>query len=379
MMAGCAVDLPDPPQGDGGFRLQDLGQSFAQPIFVGHAGDGSGRLFVAEQRGTVQVRDDGRWSQFLDLTSKVLAGGERGLLGLAFHPDHKENGRLFVHYTDRQGDTVVSELRHGSGVAQPSSERVLLRVDQPYSNHNGGMIAFGADGMLYIALGDGGSAGDPQDRAQDLDSLLGKLLRIDVDGTCADAAGRPLPYCIPDDNPFADRTRGKEVWAYGLRNPWRFSFDRGSPQGDGRGDLWIADVGQQRYEEVNVERAASNGGVNYGWSRYEGRHVHDADRRAPGAVDPVAEYDHAGRHCSITGGYVYRGSAVAGLQGTYLLADYCSGVVWTMRADGRDGYALTEVLDTQHRISSFGEDESGELYVVDHGGRVLKVVAAADA
>ncbi|HJQ92750.1 MAG TPA: PQQ-dependent sugar dehydrogenase, partial [Candidatus Thermoplasmatota archaeon] len=240
-------------------------------------------------------------------------------------------------------------------------------VDDPYANHNGGMLAFGPDGFLYIALGDGGSANDPQNRAQSLDTLLGKILRVDVDAPTSLTAA----YGIPSDNPFASRDRGKEIWAYGLRNPWRFSFDRQT------GDLWIGDVGQADYEEVDFQPATSAGGENYGWSRFEGKHLKDADREAPGAVAPVAEYDHDGppSHCSVTGGYVYRGSAVAGLQGTYVLGDYCSGVVWTLKADGSQGYELTQVLDTPHLISSFGEDEAGELYVVDHGGSVLKVVA----
>jgi glucose/arabinose dehydrogenase len=226
------------------------------------------------------------------------------------------------------------------------------------------MLAFGPDGFLYMGLGDGGSAGDPNNNAQSLDSLLGKILRVDVDSPVG-----TIPYLIPQDNPFATRTRGAEVWAFGLRNPWRFSFDRST------GDLWIGDVGQQRYEEIDLEQADFAGGANYGWSRYEGTHIYDGDRSASDAVDPVAEYDHDGGHCSVTGGYVYRGTAVPGLVGAYLLADYCSGVVWTLRADGQGGWDMRRVLDTTHNITSFGEDEAGELYVVAHGGDVLKVVA----
>ena len=366
LLAGCPQDVPAAPAGDGGFRLQEIGGSFEQPLFAGHAGDGSGRLYVAEQRGTIQVLDGGRWSPFLDLRDRVLAGGERGLLGLAFHPSYEANGRVFVHYTDKGGDTTVSEFRGAGGLrADAATERVILHEDQPYSNHNGGMIAFGPDGFLYIALGDGGSAHDPQNRAQSLDTLLGKILRIDVDG----ASSLLAPYANPRDNPFIGRAGRDEVWAYGLRNPWRFSFDRQA------GDLWIGDVGQADYEEIDVQRADSAGGENYGWSRYEGRHLKDADREAPDAVMPVAEYDHDGGHCAVTGGYVYRGQAIGGLQGAYVFADYCSGVIWTLKADGSDGQALTQVHDTGHNISSFGEDEAGELYVVDHGGRVLKLVA----
>jgi glucose/arabinose dehydrogenase len=367
LLAGCSKDVPAAPIGDAGFRLEGLPGSFEQPVFLGHAGDGSGRLYVVEQRGTIQVLDGGSWSTFLDLSAEVLDQGEQGMLGLAFHPDYETNGRLFVHYTDTSGDTAVSELRRDDAThADEATERLLLHVDDPYSNHNGGMIAFGPDGYLYIGLGDGGSGGDPQNRAQSLDTLLGKILRIDVDGPST----LLQPYAIPADNPFVGRDGRDEIWAYGLRNPWRFSFDR---QTD---DLWIGDVGQNKYEEVDVQRAASDGGENYGWSRFEGNHVYDADRQAPGAVMPVAEYDQDGGHCAVTGGYVYRGSAIPSLQGTYVFGDYCSGYLWTLAADGSAGYRVTRVMDSEHHVSSFGEDEAGELYVVDHGGSVLKFVAA---
>jgi glucose/arabinose dehydrogenase len=364
VLAGCSDDVPPAPMADEAIALRPFLTGFEAPILVTHAGDGSGRLFVVEQAGVVKAWDGNTATTYLDITGRVQAGGERGLLGLAFHPGFEENGRLFVHYTDRNGDTVLSEFSDDGGRGDAGSERVLLQADQPYSNHNGGMVAFGPDGMLYLALGDGGSANDPANRAQSFDNLLGKILRIDVD-----SAPAPIPYTIPEDNPFATRTRGAEIWAYGLRNPWRFSFDRGT------GDLWIGDVGQNRYEEIDLEPAGTPGGRNYGWSRYEGDHIHDADRSAPGAVDPVAEYDHDGGHCSVTGGYVYRGADVPSLQGAYLFGDYCSGFIWTLRP-GDDRYAMHRVLDTRHNIGSFGEDERGELYVVDHGGDVLKVVAA---
>jgi glucose/arabinose dehydrogenase len=364
LLGGCSEDVPDAPLGAAAFQLRELPGAFEQPVFLGHAGDGSGRLFVAEQRGTIQVLDAGRWTTYLDISANVLDGGERGLLGLAFHPDYESNGRLFVHYTDKDGDMAVSEFsRRNATVADAASERRLMHVEDPFANHNGGMLAFGPDGYLYIALGDGGGANDPANRAQDLDVPFGKILRIDVD------APPPAPYGIPADNPFAGRAHGAEAWSYGLRNPWRFSFDRAT------GDLWIGDVGQADYEEIDVHRAGSESGVNYGWARYEGRHLKDADRDAPGAVMPVAEYDQDGGHCAVTGGYVYRGPSIPALAGTYLFGDYCSGTLWTLKADGSDGYALTRVLDSPYNISSFGEDEAGELYVVDHGGRVLKVVA----
>lgn len=364
VLAGCSEDVPPAPVADESIRLQPFLTGFQAPILATHAGDGSGRLFIVEQAGLVKAWDGNTATTYLDITGRVQAGGERGLLGLAFHPDFPDNGRLFVHYTDRNGDTVLSEFRDDGGRADAGSERILLQEEQPYSNHNGGMVAFGPDGMLYLALGDGGSGGDPQNRAQSLDNLLGKILRLDVD-----SAPAPIPYTIPADNPFATRTRGAEIWAYGLRNPWRFSFDRAS------GDLWIGDVGQNRYEEIDLEPAGTPGGRNYGWSRYEGDHIHDSSRSADDAVDPVAEYDHDGGHCAVTAGYVYRGPAIPSLQGAYLFGDFCSGVVWTLRPDG-DGFAMRRVLDTPHNISSFGEDEAGEVYVVDHGGDVLKVVAA---
>lgn len=374
LLAGCSEDVPPAPPADEGIALRPFLTGFSQPVFATHAGDGSGRLFIVEQGGTIKVWGGTTASTAttylqVDESNRVASGGERGLLGLAFHPDFEENGRLFVYYTATAngGDITLAEY-HADPEAQQadaSSQRVLLTIEHSdFSNHNGGMLAFGPDGYLYMGTGDGGSGGDPDNNAQNLDSLLGKVLRLDVDSAVA-----PIPYLIPEDNPFPTRTRGAEIWAYGLRNPWRFSFDRAT------GDLWIADVGQQRYEEVNREAADSPGGVNYGWSRYEGKHLYDSDRSAPDAVQPVAEYDHDGGHCAVTGGYVYRGDALPSLQGAYLLADYCTGYVWSLRLVDGD-WDLRRILDTGHNISSFGEDEDGELYVVDHGGDVLKVVAA---
>lgn len=378
LVAGCAhppAATPVTASGPSGFRLDPWQSGLDQPTFVTSAGDGSGQLFALEQAGRVVVWDGsqgGTSSTFLDLRAQVACCGERGLLGLAFHPQYASNGRLFVHYSDLRGDTTISEFtRLDATHADPASERILLHVTQPYPNHNGGMLAFGPDGKLWLGLGDGGAADDPQDHAQDLDSLLGKLLRVDVDAMPA-----PVPYTIPPDNPFAGRAQGKEVWDYGLRNPWRFSWDRGAPDGTGRGDLWIGDVGQNQYEEVDREPAGSHGGIDYGWSRYEGMHLHEADRAAPDAVGPVAEYGHTGGSCSITGGYVYRGAAIPSLQGAYLFGDYCSGILWTLRPDGAGGYAMAQVMDTGFAISSFGQDDAGELYVVDHGGQVLKLLPA---
>ncbi len=347
-----------------GLVLQALAEGLNSPVYVTHAGDGSSRLFIVEQDGRIRVVQDGRLKEtpFLDLTAQVSRSHpERGLLGLAFHPRYAQNGVLIVHYTGRTGATVVARYRV-SGTdpdrADPDSGQVLLTLPQPYPNHNGGGILFGPDGYLYIALGDGGSAGDPQNNAQNPESLLGKLLRIDADG--------PAPYGIPPDNPFAGKPGRDEIWAYGLRNPWRFSVDRAT------GDLYIGDVGQNQTEEINFQPRSSQGGQNYGWRIYEGRSRYKDDSR-PETVFPIAEYDHS-LGCSVTGGYVYRGQAVPALTGTYLYGDYCSGRIWGLRRDGAD-WAAGQLLDTDLAITSFGEDEAGELYVVHHRGAVYRLAA----
>jgi glucose/arabinose dehydrogenase len=326
-------------------------------------------VFVVEQTGYIRVIRGGKVASrpFLDVDALTASGGEQGLLGLAFHPDYGSNGFFFINYTDNHGDTVVAryQVSDDPDVASPDSARVLLRVDQPYSNHNGGGLAFGPDGYLYIGLGDGGSAGDPENRAQDLGTPLGKMLRIDVD-----ARSNGAQYGIPDDNPFAGRAGARpEVWLYGLRNPWRFSFDR-----DG-GDLWIGDVGQGGIEEID-RIAPDDGGLNLGWRLMEGDQCFESDCDRDGLTLPASVYEHGSAHCSVTGGYVYRGNDVPSLRGGYLFADYCSGVVWVLDASTPVAGA-TRVLDTEIRISSFGEDASGELYVADHGfGRIFKVVSA---
>lgn len=347
--------------------LREVAAGLTQPVAIAHAGDGSGRLFVALQGGQIVIFDGERVlpTPFLDIRDRVSSGGERGLLGIAFHPDFARNRFFFVNYTDRAGNTVVSRFRAASrrpNVALPRSERRVLTVSQPYANHNGGSLQFGSDGYLYIGMGDGGSAGDPQNRAQDLGTLLGKLLRIDVDRR---------PYQIPADNPFANRPDVRpEIWALGLRNPWRFSFDRAT------GDLYIADVGQDSWEEVNFQPAGNAGGQNYGWRRMEGRHCFDppSDCDDGTLTLPVLEYDHGvGR--SITGGYVYRGSRVPELVGRYVYGDFASGRIWTARP--LDGTWVNEELPASSAlISSFGEDDAGELYLTDYaGGRLLEFVS----
>jgi glucose/arabinose dehydrogenase len=322
------------------------------PLHITHAGDGSGRLFVVEKRGRVLIVRDGQVVDpaFLDITDRVGSrANEQGLLSVAFHPQFRDNGRLFVNYTDQEGDTVVSRFQAEGDTADPASEQVLLTIDQPYANHNGGLVKFGPDGYLYIGMGDGGSGGDPQGNGQNPGALLGKLLRIDVDGG--------EPYGIPPDNPgAAGGELAPEVWALGLRNPWRFSFDRAT------GDLYIADVGQSAREEINFTPAGAAGGVNYGWNVIEGSECFRGGSCDPAAfAGPVSEY---GRDLgqSVTGGYVYRGAASPALQGVYLFADFGSGRIWGLRqADG--AWERAELLDTDMNISSFGEDEEGELYL----------------
>jgi glucose/arabinose dehydrogenase len=320
-----------------------------------------------------------REAPFLDVSSRVSRGSEQGLLSLAFHPEYAKNGRFFVSFTDRRGDTRVVERRvspEDPDRADASFEREILYVAQPYSNHNGGLILFGPDGKLYIGLGDGGSGGDPHGNGQNLACLLGKLLRIDVDA--APAPGKA--YAIPPDNPFADgRGRARpEIWAYGLRNPWRYSFDRAT------GDLYIADVGQNLWEEVDVAPAARRGGENYGWNVMEGLHPFRRPRGggpAPALVAPVVEYGHdAG--CSITGGFVYRGEAIPALRGVYFYADYCSGMIRSFRyekGEVKDALDWTALVNPRRNSqwSSFGEDAKGELYLLSLGGDVYRFAPLA--
>jgi glucose/arabinose dehydrogenase len=356
-------------------RLEPVVSGLTDPIGITNAGDGSGRLFVNERGGRIRIVDaEGSLSErdFVDLSGALEAGGERGLLGVAFHPDFAANGRVFVHYSRRgDGATVISELTTSAdrSTANPASERIILTHGQPFANHNGGQIAFGPDGFLYIGLGDGGSGGDPLGNAQNRGVLLGKILRLDVDGSPAPNR----PYAIPDDNPYAGDGVSPgaglpEIWAHGLRNPWRFSFDRET------GDLYIGDVGQGSWEEIDRQAADSAGGENYGWNIYEGTHCSGACASIP-AVAPVAEYSHeGGGGCSVTGGYVYRGSRQPGMVGNYLFSDYCTGTIWTLAAGGR--LLPLPLAESGLRVSSFGEGEDGEIYLVDiFGGGLYRVLA----
>jgi glucose/arabinose dehydrogenase len=347
--------------------LRPVVSGLDSPLLVTHAGDGSGRMFVVEQVGRIRIVRNGQVAPqpFLDVSALVTAGGEQGLLGLAFHPDYADNGRFFINYTDTDGDDVVAEYRASEDPqrADESSGRVLIEIPDPFSNHNGGHLAFGDDGYLYIATGDGGGGGDPLESGQSLDTLLGKLLRIDVDSSSGES-----PYGIPAENPFVERDGARpEIWAYGLRNPWRFSFDAGN--------LWIGDVGQSALEEIN-RMPARRGGLNYGWNTMEGDACFDppTDCDRTGLVLPMATYGHE-RGCSVTGGYVYRGE-FASLRGAYFFGDYCSGFIWALDAAGAETQEPRLVLESDRSISSFGVDEAGELYLTDiSSGEVLRIVA----
>lgn len=351
-----------------GARLAEIVSGLNFPLYLTAPPGDLSRLFIVEKGGVIRIVKDGTLLPvpFLDISAQVSTAGEQGLLGMAFDPDYASSGRFVVHYTDIVGDTRLSSFRASADpdVADAASEAVILTADQPYSNHNGGQVSFGPDGFLYLGLGDGGSSGDPEGRGQDLSDLLGSILRIDVRST--------PPYTVPADNPFvAVAGASPEVWSYGLRNPWRFSFDRAT------GDLYIADVGQNRFEEVDVSPAAagSGRGVNYGWSRMEGAHCFISGCDATGLELPAFEYSH-GQGCSITGGYVYRGGAVPALQGQYFFADFCQGWVRSFRYSGGSATELTDwpTLSTGGSIVSFGEDAAGELYVVEAGGRVSQIV-----
>jgi glucose/arabinose dehydrogenase len=362
-----AIVAERPPLDSIELKLIPVASGFNKPTYLTHAGDGTGRLFVVEQEGRILILKEGAINPtpFLDIISLVGSdANEQGLLSVAFHPHYTENGYFFVNYTDKQGDTVIAryQLSDNPDVADPDSATTLLTIDQPYANHNGGQVVFGPDGYLYIGMGDGGAANDPQNRGQNLGELLGKILRIGVD--------QGEPYGIPETNPFVNNSQARpEIWSYGWRNPWRFSFDRTS------GDMYIADVGQNQYEEVHVERAGSPGGQNYGWRLMEGFHCFNPSQCDPatqGLVLPIAEFDHS-LGCSITGGYVYRGSQFPALDGLYFYGDYCSGIIWGLRYEADGSWSQAELLRSDEAISSFGQDEAGEVYLVDHRGDIFQL------
>lgn len=337
-----------------------LTQGLSSPVDIQSARDGSNRLFVVEQSGRIRIVSNGqlRNQPFLDIRDRVLSGGERGLLGLAFPSGFSQSGRFYVNYTGAGGHTVISmfTVTSNADVADANSEVVLLTINQPYANHNGGQLQFG-NGGLYIAVGDGGSSGDPNNYGQSLNTLLGKILRVDVES-------QPGTLKIPGNNPFVSTPNARgEIWAYGLRNPWRFSFDRET------GQMWIADVGQNQFEEVN-RVSGSSAGVNYGWRRMEGLQCYDPGCNQSGLTLPVSVYSHA-EGCSVTGGYVYRGSQFPGLRGTYIYGDFCSGRIWGINQQNQNRL----LLDSNLGITTFGQGEAGELYVADAGsGSIYRIL-----
>ena len=347
-------------------RLTLFASGLISPVSIAHAGDS--RLFVAEQRGYIRIINSAgivSTQPFLDITGRVVYGGERGLLGITFHPNYKTNGYFYVNYIGNGDSTHISRFKvsaSNANIADPQSEVKLMTIFQPYQNHNGGDLKFGPDGYLYIGLGDGGSGGDPGNRAQNPKEFLGKMLRIDVD--------HGNPYSIPESNPFYNSATTKgEIWALGLRNPWRFSFDHLI------GDLWIADVGQNAFEEINFQPVNSIGGENYGWRYYEGNQVYNSIGSLPASslTFPIYTYPH-GNECSVSGGYVYRGSTLSPFYGSYFFADYCSDRIWTLRKVSGNWVKEDFGQFTSNNFGTFGEDVNGQLYIAGTGsGKIFRI------
>jgi glucose/arabinose dehydrogenase len=358
---------PPPPSGTPpAITLSTVVTGLSSPVGMESAHDGTGRFFVVQQGGTIRIVQNGAISAtpFLDITSLVESGGEKGLLGLAFHPNFSTNRKFYVDYTHRTGtqlQTFIVEYLVSAGnpnLADTSTARILLTINQPFDNHKGGQLVFGADGFLYIGMGDGGSGGDPQGNAQNTNALLGKILRIDVNTT---SAGKP--YDIPAGNPFAAGGGAPEVYAYGFRNPWRFSFDAATSR------LFVGDVGQDAFEEVDIVEI----GMNYGWNVMEGTHCYNASTcSSAGLTPPIVDYAHSEGE-SVTGGFLYRGTAIPGMVGRYIFGDFISGKIWILTESGAT-WNQTLALSTGRGISSFARDDNGEIYVIDYGGNVLKVV-----
>lgn len=366
VIAACSGPHPiDGGMDDVSLRLEEIGSGLSSPVYV-TSPPGDSRLFVVEQPGSIRIIQNGQPAQapFLDISSRVSSGGERGMLSVAFHPQYATNGFFYVYFTGPSGEIRVERftVSANANTANAASAKVILTVPHPRGNHNGGLAMFGPDGLLYLGLGDGGGAGDPDRNGQNVNTLLGKLLRIDVDGGDL--------YAIPGGNPFAARTDARrEIWAIGLRNPWRFAFDRVG------GNLYVADVGQGDLEEVNVV-PSPRAGVNYGWNIMEASSCYNAPScNRQGLELPAIEYDHSGGACAVTGGFVYRGVAIPELAGVYFYADYCAGWIRSFRY--QNGAATdTREWDVANvgTITSFGEDSSGELYVTTGGGRVFRIV-----
>jgi glucose/arabinose dehydrogenase len=367
--SGGTNNPPPPPPASGAppaITLSTVVSGLSSPVGMESAHDGTGRFFVLQQAGIIRIVQNGAVSPtpFLDISAVVESGGEKGLLGLAFHPSFSTNRKFYVDYTRRTGmqlQTIIAEYlvsASNPNAVDTSTARTLLTIDQPFDNHNGGQLAFGADGFLYIGMGDGGSGGDPQGNGQNTNALLGKILRIDVNTT---SAGQP--YGIPAGNPFAASGGAPEVYAYGFRNPWRFSFDSATSR------LFVGDVGQDAFEEVDIVEI----GKNYGWNVMEGTHCYGASTcSATGLIPPITDYPHSEGQ-SVTGGFVYRGAAIPGMVGRYIFADFISGKIWILTESGTT-WNRTLALSTGRGISSFARDDNNEVYVIDYAGNVLKVV-----
>ena len=355
-----------PPTSDTLKLVPVVTSGLSSPVYLTAPTGDTARLFVVEQGGQIRIVQHGQLlpTAFLDIHTRLVSGGEQGLLSVAFHPNYGANGFFYVNYTDLNGDTRVERYTVSaadSNLADTTTHKLILFVPQPYTNHNGGLVMFGPDGMLYIGMGDGGSGGDPENRAQHPDSLLGKLLRIDVD--------HGDPYAIPPNNPFATSGGAPEIWALGLRNPWRFAFDRSA------GLLYIGDVGQGAWEEVDVE-PASQGGLNYGWRLMEGAHCYNPTNcSSAGLVLPAVEYDHSNGQCAVIGGFVYRGARFPALAGQYFYADLCAGWVrsFTYAGGAVTGQTSWTLEPSPGSPLSFGEDSRGELYVLSSGGTVYRI------
>jgi glucose/arabinose dehydrogenase len=370
LLTACGSKSSSPPITGGpipALVLTPIVSSLSNPVDLEFPNDGTSRMFVVQQPGSIRIVANGSLTAapFLDITTKVNFGGEMGLLGLAFHPQFTQNHLFYVHYDRSVGgqiQSVISEFHvslNDPNQADPATERILLTVNQPFGNHKGGQIAFGPDGFLYIGLGDGGSENDPQHNGQNLQTLLGKMLRIDVDHQSGG-----LQYAIPASNPFAGGGGLPEIWAYGLRNPWRFSFERGGSR------FFVGDVGQDSFEEIDLLES----GKNYGWSVMEGMHCFNPSTGCDttGLTLPIAEYPHPEGE-AVMGGYVYKGTAISNLSGAYVFGDYISGTIWDLVESPPGTWTRTKLLATGRNISSFGQDTAGELYVVDYSGSVLKL------
>jgi glucose/arabinose dehydrogenase len=372
LLTACGSKSASPPISGGpipALVLTTVVSGLTSPVDLQFSNDSSGRMFIVQQAGSIRIVNNGSLgaTPFLDITAKVSSGGEMGLLGLAFHPQFTQNHLFYIHY-DRtvagQIQSVIAEYHVSAGdanLADPNSERILLTVDQPFSNHKGGQIVFGPDGFLYIGFGDGGSGGDPMGNGQNLQTMLGKMLRIDVN---SQSGGKQ--YAIPPSNPFANGGGLPEIFAYGLRNPWRFSFERSGTR------LFVGDVGQDAFEEVDI----LEGGKNYGWNVMEGLHCYNPSTgcNMTGLTMPIVEYPHSDGE-AVMGGFVYKGTAISNLSGVYVFGDYISGTMWKLVESPPGTWTRTTLLSTGRNISSFGQDTTGELYVVDYSGSVLKLTA----